>query len=44
MAVSGTELRRFYEDTPAHAVIDVGPQLASILTALLRGYSAEASA
>ena len=42
----GTELRRFYEDTPelAHAVIDVGPQLASIVTALLRGYSAGASA
>jgi len=39
-------LCRFYEDTPefAHAVIDVGPQLASILTALLRGYCAEASA
>jgi AcrR family transcriptional regulator len=45
MAAPGTELRRFYEDTPelAHAVIDVGPRLASILTALLRGYSAEAS-
>ena len=46
MAAPGTELRRFYEDTPelAHAVIDVGPRLASILTALLRGYCAEASA
>lgn len=42
MAAPGTELRRFYEDTPelAHAVIDVGPRLASILTALLRGYCA----
>ena len=40
MAAPGTELRRFYEDTPelAHAVIEVGPRLSSILTALLRGY------
>jgi Tetracyclin repressor-like, C-terminal domain len=46
MAAPGTELRRFYQDTPelAHAVIDVGPRLASILTALLRGYHAGASA
>jgi AcrR family transcriptional regulator len=40
MAAPGTELRRFYEDTPelAHAVIEVSPRLSSILTALLRGY------
>jgi AcrR family transcriptional regulator len=40
MAAPGTELRRFYEDTPelAHAVIEVGPRLNSILAALLRGY------
>jgi hypothetical protein len=46
MAAPGTELRRFYEDTPelAHAVVDVGPRLASILTALLRGYCTEAMA
>jgi AcrR family transcriptional regulator len=44
MAAPGTELRRFYQDSPelAHAVFDVGPRLASILTALLRGYSCEA--
>jgi AcrR family transcriptional regulator len=43
MAAPGTELRRFYEDTPelAHAVIEVGPRLSSILAALLRGYCAE---
>ena len=43
MAAPATELRRFYQDTPelAHAVIDVGPRLASILTALLQGYSLE---
>ncbi|RAG85536.1 TetR/AcrR family transcriptional regulator [Streptacidiphilus pinicola] len=41
MAAPGTELRRFYEDTPelAHAVVDVAPRLADILTAVLRGYS-----
>ncbi|MFJ6016973.1 TetR/AcrR family transcriptional regulator [Streptomyces sp. NPDC092952] len=40
MAAPGTELRRFYEDTPelAHAVVDVAPRLTDILTALLRGY------
>ena len=45
MAAPGTELRRFYEKTPelAHAVVDVRPRLADILTALLRGYCAEAS-
>jgi hypothetical protein len=42
MAAPGTELRRFYEETPelAHAVIDVAPRLTDILTALLRGYRA----
>ncbi|MFC5180451.1 TetR/AcrR family transcriptional regulator [Actinomadura harenae] len=42
MAAPGTELRRFYQDTPelAHAVVDVGPRLTGILTALLRGYAA----
>jgi Tetracyclin repressor-like, C-terminal domain len=46
MAAPGTDLRRFYEDTPelSHTVIDVGPRLASILTALLRGYCADAPA
>jgi AcrR family transcriptional regulator len=45
MAAPGTELRRFYEETPelAHAVVDVGPRLAEILTALLRGYCAGAA-
>ena len=40
MAAPGTELRRFYEDTPelAHALVDVAPRLADILTALLTGY------
>ncbi|MGW2108351.1 hypothetical protein [Streptomyces sp. NPDC001948] len=44
MAAPGTELRRFYEDTPelAHAVVDVAPRLTDILTAVLRGYSAPA--
>ncbi|HZX05441.1 TetR/AcrR family transcriptional regulator [Kribbella sp.] len=42
MAAPGTELRGFYEETPelAHAVVDVGPRLTDILTALLRGYCA----
>jgi formiminotetrahydrofolate cyclodeaminase len=46
MAAPGTELRRFYEDTPelAHAVIDVAPRLTDILTALLRGYSTQNTA
>ncbi|MEW2548816.1 TetR family transcriptional regulator [Streptomyces sp. NPDC047002] len=41
MAAPGTELRRFYEQTPelAHAVVDVGPRLAGLLTATLRGYA-----
>ncbi|WP_405987988.1 TetR/AcrR family transcriptional regulator [Streptomyces sp. NBC_00986] len=40
MAAPGTELRRFYQDTPelAHALIDVAPRLADILAALLTGY------
>ncbi|MEW1828489.1 TetR/AcrR family transcriptional regulator [Streptomyces sp. NPDC088196] len=40
MAAPGTELRRFYQDTPelAHALIDVEPRLADILAALLTGY------
>lgn len=40
MAAPGTELRRFYQQTPelAHALVDVAPRLNSILTALLRGY------
>ncbi|MGW8881765.1 hypothetical protein ACWGRV_36710 [Streptomyces sp. NPDC055663] len=44
MAAPGTELRRFYEDTPelAQAVVDVAPRLTDILTAVLRGYSAPA--
>lgn len=43
MAAPGTELRRFYEDSPelAHAVVDVAPRLTSILTALLRGFPRE---
>ncbi|MGW1848542.1 hypothetical protein [Streptomyces sp. NPDC001966] len=46
MAAPGTELRRFYEDTPelAHAVVDVAPRLTDILTAVLRGYSAPRTA
>ncbi|WP_042382245.1 TetR/AcrR family transcriptional regulator [Streptacidiphilus melanogenes] len=45
MAAPGTELRRFYEETPdlAHAVVDVAPRLTDILTALLDGYRAQAS-
>jgi AcrR family transcriptional regulator len=44
MAAPGTELRRFYQQTPelAHALIDVAPRLADILTALLRGYCPDA--
>ena len=40
MAAPGTELRRFYQDTPelAHALIDVAPRLTDILAALLTGY------
>ncbi|MFD7666814.1 TetR family transcriptional regulator [Streptomyces sp. NPDC059788] len=43
MAAPGTELRRLYESDPglAHAVVDVAPRLTDILSALLRGYSAE---
>ncbi|MGW1071189.1 TetR family transcriptional regulator [Streptomyces sp. NPDC002537] len=43
MAAPGTELRRFYQDTPelAHALVDVAPRLANILTALMRGYCNE---
>lgn len=43
MAAPGTELRRFYEETPelAHAIVDVAPRVTSIMTALLRGYCAE---
>jgi AcrR family transcriptional regulator len=42
MAAPGTELRRFYEGAPelAHALIEVGPRLTDVLTALLRGYVA----
>jgi AcrR family transcriptional regulator len=42
MAAPGTELRQIYESTPelAHAVVDVGPRLSDVLTALLRGYLA----
>jgi len=42
MAAPGTELRRFYEGEPelAHAVVDVGPRLQDVVTALLRGYLA----
>lgn len=44
MAAPGTGLRRFYETDPdlAHAVVDVGPRLTDILTALLHGYSGTA--
>ncbi|GAA1939372.1 TetR/AcrR family transcriptional regulator [Kitasatospora viridis] len=40
MAAPGTELRRFYQDSPelAHALVDVAPKLADILGALMRGY------
>lgn len=43
MAAPGTELRRFYQDTPelAHALIDVAPRLADILAALMSGYGME---
>ncbi|HKC26734.1 MAG TPA: hypothetical protein VKB75_01860, partial [Jatrophihabitans sp.] len=43
MAAPGTQLRRFYEGDPelAHAVVDVGPKLTDILTALLTGYAGE---
>ncbi|HKC28519.1 MAG TPA: TetR family transcriptional regulator [Jatrophihabitans sp.] len=43
MAAPGTQLRRFYEADPelAHAVVDVGPRLTDILTALLTGYAGE---
>jgi AcrR family transcriptional regulator len=43
MAAPGTELRRFYQETPelAHTLIDIAPRLANILTALLRGYRAD---
>ncbi|MFC1406933.1 MULTISPECIES: TetR/AcrR family transcriptional regulator [Streptacidiphilus] len=42
MAAPGTELRRFYQDSPelAHALVDVAPKLTDILTALIRGYVA----
>lgn len=42
MAAPGTELRRFYESAPelAHAIVEVGPRLSDVLTALLRGYLA----
>ncbi|MFJ6984514.1 MULTISPECIES: TetR/AcrR family transcriptional regulator [unclassified Streptomyces] len=45
MAAPGTRLRAFYEAEPdlAHAVVDVAPRLADILTALLTGYGATAS-
>ncbi|MFJ3496899.1 TetR/AcrR family transcriptional regulator [Streptomyces sp. NPDC086091] len=45
MAAPGTRLRAFYETEPdlAHAVVDVAPRLADILTALLTGYGATAS-
>ena len=44
MAAPGTELRRFYQDTPAlaHAVVDVEPRLVDILAGLLKGYCAKA--
>jgi hypothetical protein len=40
MAAPGTGLRSFYEETPelTHAIVDVGPRLTNILTALLHGY------
>ncbi|MGW2597914.1 TetR family transcriptional regulator [Streptomyces klenkii] len=43
MAAPGTELRRLYESDPdlTHAVVDVAPRLTGILSALLRGYSAD---
>ncbi|MBC3841303.1 hypothetical protein GXW82_16350 [Streptacidiphilus sp. 4-A2] len=43
MAAPGTELRRFYQDSPelAHALVDVAPQLSDILAALMRGYGME---
>ncbi|MGK5740581.1 TetR family transcriptional regulator [Micromonospora sp. URMC 103] len=42
MAAPGTQLRALYESHPelAHAVVDVGPQLTRILTALLTGMRA----
>ncbi|MFG2957252.1 TetR/AcrR family transcriptional regulator [Streptomyces sp. NPDC048291] len=46
MAAPGTRLRELYESRPelAHAVVDVEPRLARILTALLNGMSADATA
>jgi AcrR family transcriptional regulator len=42
MAAHGTDLSRFYRSDPdlAHAVVDVGPRLTHVLTALVRGYLA----
>lgn len=42
MAAPGTQLRAFYETDPelSHAIVDVEPRLADILTALLTGYAA----
>jgi AcrR family transcriptional regulator len=42
MAAPGSRLRAFYESEPelAHAVVDVEPRLADILSALLSGYAA----
>lgn len=46
MAAPGTRLRTLYETRPelAHAVVDVEPQLTRILTALLKGMCATATA
>ncbi|MGX1683043.1 TetR family transcriptional regulator [Streptomyces althioticus] len=46
MAAPGTHLRTLYEAHPelAHALVDVGPQLTRILTALLRGMRATPTA
>ncbi|GAB2745609.1 TetR/AcrR family transcriptional regulator [Kitasatospora kifunensis] len=43
MAAPGTELRRFYQDSPelAHALVDVAPKLTDILAALMRGYGSK---
>ncbi|MCE3613319.1 hypothetical protein LXJ57_25655, partial [Escherichia coli] len=41
MAAPGTALRDLYQSDPelGHAIVDVEPRLAGILTALIRGYS-----
>ncbi len=46
MAAPGTHLRAFYETDPelTHAVIDVGPRVTDILTALINGYTLDRSA